>query len=152
MQTNTSWSENDIKFSQHNTSIVINYIHLATAQYRIQLYTCTTVLFHNKAQSDADMSIFSNKFKSFSLTDAFAQLLDDEMGPKNRNFKLNGSRLFTGQITFLSCNQQCRSTKDMPVYTVTTTTPQPFYGPSSGTTRVSQCQKRTSGHYGARED
>jgi len=39
MQTNTSWSENDIKFSQHNTSIVINYIHLATAQYRIQLYT-----------------------------------------------------------------------------------------------------------------
>jgi len=30
--------------------------------------------------------------------------------------------------------------------------PQPFYGPFSGTTRVSQCQKRTSGLYGARED
>jgi len=36
--------------------------------------------------------------------------------------------------------------------TTTTTTPQPFYGPFSGTTRVSQCQKRTSGLYGARED
>ena len=31
-------------------------------------------------------------------------------------------------------------------------TPQPFYGPFSGTTWVSQCQKRTSGLYGARED
>jgi len=30
--------------------------------------------------------------------------------------------------------------------------PQPFYGPFSGTTRVSWCQKRTSGLYGARED
>jgi len=30
--------------------------------------------------------------------------------------------------------------------------PQPFYGPFSGTTRVTRCQKRTSGLYGARED
>jgi len=30
--------------------------------------------------------------------------------------------------------------------------PHPFYGPFSGTTRVSRCQKRTSGLYGARED
>jgi len=29
---------------------------------------------------------------------------------------------------------------------------QPFYGPFSGTTWVSRCQKRTSGLYGARED
>ena len=33
----------------------------------------------------------------------------------------------------------------------TTPPPQPFYGPFSGTTRVSQCQKRT-GLYGARGD
>jgi len=30
--------------------------------------------------------------------------------------------------------------------------PQPFYGPFSGITRVSQCKKRTSRLYGARED
>jgi len=30
--------------------------------------------------------------------------------------------------------------------------PQPFYGPFSRTTRVSRCQKSTSGLYGARED
>ena len=30
--------------------------------------------------------------------------------------------------------------------------PQPFYGPFSGTTRVSRRQKRTSGLYGASED
>jgi len=29
---------------------------------------------------------------------------------------------------------------------------QPFYGPFSAITRVSQCQKRTSRLYGARED
>jgi len=34
----------------------------------------------------------------------------------------------------------------------TTTTPQPFYGPFSGITWVSQCQRRTSGLHGARED
>jgi len=33
-----------------------------------------------------------------------------------------------------------------------TTTPQPFCGLFSRTTRVSRCQKRTSGLYGARED
>jgi len=33
---------------------------------------------------------------------------------------------------------------------ITTPPPQPFYGPFSGTTWVSQCQKRTSGLYGAR--
>jgi len=32
------------------------------------------------------------------------------------------------------------------------TTPQPFYGPFSGTTRVSRWQKATSRFYGARED
>jgi len=32
------------------------------------------------------------------------------------------------------------------------TTPQPFYGPFSRTNQVSQCQKRTSGRYGTRED
>jgi len=32
------------------------------------------------------------------------------------------------------------------------TIPQLFYGPFSGTTRVSQCQKRTFGLHGARED
>jgi len=36
--------------------------------------------------------------------------------------------------------------------TTTTTTPQPFYNPFSGTTLVSWCHKRTSGLYGARED
>jgi len=29
---------------------------------------------------------------------------------------------------------------------------QPFYGPFSGTTRVSQCHKKTSGLYRAKED
>jgi len=33
-----------------------------------------------------------------------------------------------------------------------TPTPQPFYGPFFRTSRVSRCQKRTSGLHGARED
>jgi len=35
---------------------------------------------------------------------------------------------------------------------LTTTTSQPFYGPFSGTTPMSQCQKRTSGLYSASGD
>ena len=38
------------------------------------------------------------------------------------------------------------------ITTANTTTPQSFYGSFSGTTRVSQCQKRSSGLYGAKED
>jgi len=45
------------------------------------------------------------------------------------------------------CHQQSK-----PRFTRTTTTPQPFYGPFSMTSRVSRCHKRTSGLYGARED
>jgi len=37
-------------------------------------------------------------------------------------------------------------------FTHTHTHTQAFYGPFSGTTQVSLCQKRTSGLYGARED
>jgi len=37
-------------------------------------------------------------------------------------------------------------------YTALKLTPRPFYGPFSVTTRVSRCQKRTSGLYGASED
>jgi len=36
------------------------------------------------------------------------------------------------------------------IYTATTPPPQPFYGPFSGTTQVSRCQKRTSGLYDAK--
>jgi len=36
--------------------------------------------------------------------------------------------------------------------TIDTHTHKPFYDPFSGTTRVSRCQKRTSGLYGATED
>jgi len=35
---------------------------------------------------------------------------------------------------------------------ITHTHTQPFYGPFSGTTRVSRCQKRTSGLYSTREN
>jgi len=37
-------------------------------------------------------------------------------------------------------------------YNSTTGKPQPFYGPLSGTTHVSRCQKITSGLYDTRED
>ena len=56
-------------------------------------------------------------------------------------------------IRVVSCVRAiCTGVKNAPVYHHTT--PQPFYGPFSGTTRVSrtQCQKRTSGLHGARED
>jgi len=43
------------------------------------------------------------------------------------------------------CPKCCKLTSSPPP-------PQPFYGPFSGTTQVSRCQKRTSGFYGARED
>ena len=39
-----------------------------------------------------------------------------------------------------------------PYITTHQTTPHPFYGPFSGTTHVSRCQKKTSGLHGARED
>jgi len=49
-------------------------------------------------------------------------------------------------------NKHASLTKNTQHKINTTTTPQPFYGPFSETTRVSQCQKRTSGLYDARDD
>jgi len=40
----------------------------------------------------------------------------------------------------------------MQITKFTPTTPQPFYGPFSRTTRVSWCQKRSSRLYGAMGD
>jgi len=72
--------------------------------------------------------------------------------------------VFTGRMPFLPPNQQRQSTlkashqktklnqiqqKTSMYHTHTHT--QPFYGPFSGTTRVSRCQRRTSGVYGARK-
>jgi len=48
-------------------------------------------------------------------------------------------------------NESC-SSSGLEWKSMHTFTPQPFYGPFSATTRVSRCQKRTSGLYGARED
>ena len=56
---------------------------------------------------------------------------------------------------YMSCKLSAparNTTKSHKVWIFTTTTPQPFHGPFSGTTWVSRCQKRTSGLYGARED
>ena len=54
----------------------------------------------------------------------------------------------TGRNLVLTTNQQCQSTEGKTI--TIPPTPQPFYGPFSGTPRVSRCQKRTSGLYGAR--
>ena len=56
----------------------------------------------------------------------------------------NGVRTLKGHNTLAGCVPDPQYTEPPP--------PQPFYGPLSGTTRVSRCQKRTSGLYGARED
>jgi len=56
--------------------------------------------------------------------------------------------LFTGWMPFLPTNQQHQSTEGKSIHTHI----QPFSGPFSGNTRVSRCQRRTSGLYGARED
>jgi len=54
--------------------------------------------------------------------------------------KWSGTQLIALQSLVLSC---CHNGLPPP--------PQPFYGPFSGTTRVSRCQKRTSGLCSARE-
>jgi len=54
-------------------------------------------------------------------------------------------------FVFISQNRQHLAVRKNTA-NATTTTPQPLYGPFSGTTQVSRCQKRTSGLCGARED
>jgi len=68
---------------------------------------------------------------------------DDYASTSSLNF-------FTGWNLFLTPNQECQSNEGKTI--TLPPPPQPFYGPFSGTTRVSRCQKRTSGLYGARGD
>ena len=49
-------------------------------------------------------------------------------------------------------NTGARKVMPMLAWTIEMTTPQWFYGTFFGTIRMSQCQKKTSGLYGARQD
>jgi len=60
--------------------------------------------------------------------------------------------MYTHELVLLIAGIQGRQPAGDVSHKPTTTPPQPFYGPFSGTTRVSRCQKRTSGLYGARGD
>jgi len=67
--------------------------------------------------------------------------------------KLNADDLAYSQLHFMVQHYILRcftisSSTIMQRYTHT----HPFYGPFSGTTRVSRCQNRTSGLHSARED
>ena len=83
--------------------------------------------------------------------------------PQKRTFGNGLSCFFTGWMPIsLPCNYGCDLTSENLnpslsdfVFQIVAfgcrfvTTPQPFYGPFSGTTQVSRCQKTTSGLYGA---
>ena len=69
--------------------------------------------------------------------------------------------LATWDVTQRGCHMTARKKKQQVLNVLLwrnkwiillTTHTQPFYGPFSRTSRVSRCQKRTSGLYGARED
>jgi len=62
------------------------------------------------------------------------------------------NKLLLTKVSGQSKNVWLCWSKSLFVITTTHTTSQTFYSPSSGTTRVSRCQKRTSGLYGAREN
>jgi len=63
-----------------------------------------------------------------------------------------GVGLDTGVRELMNLNHKAQAVTQCLEMKNHTHTPQPFYHPFSGTTPVSQCQKRTSGLYGARED
>jgi len=71
--------------------------------------------------------------------------------PDDRNMLLTYGQIHT--ITHINFFTTKISIEAVWLLTTTTThTPQPFYSSFSGTTRVSRCQKRTSGLHGARGD
>jgi len=55
-------------------------------------------------------------------------------------------------VNMHSTHKSFQTVSTVPAISTLVPPPQPFYGTFSGTTRVSRCQKRTSGLYGARED
>jgi len=65
----------------------------------------------------------------------------------NHSVKYTDCEVMSGDVS-LFITQQCHCVTG----STTSVPPQPFYDPFSGTTRVSRCQTRTSGLYGAGED
>ena len=70
-------------------------------------------------------------------------------GPSNSSVDVAASKLHS--CLFANVDAEL-VVKIFQVNTHTHTHTQPFYGPFSRTTRVSWCQKRTSGLYGANEE
>jgi len=83
---------------------------------------------------------------AWSLCDSWAACLICQL-----MFTLNHRHFTTVGSRHLNETEQCNSNKELN-FAADKPPPQPFYGHFSGTTRVSRCQKRTSGLYGARED
>jgi len=72
---------------------------------------------------------------------------------KIRNFALSANVKQVSNVTFYHLsNRYLSDVMKISAKINVMQPPQPFYGPFSRTTRVSRCQKRTSGLYGARED
>jgi len=74
----------------------------------------------------------------------------------NFNYLIKAERLFSGSQAvniYRKTGNILELVRDVATLLLltTNTTPQPFCGPFSGTIRVSWCQMKASGFYGARE-
>ena len=108
--------------------------------------------FHVFKEDNFTLLLLINYFRLQKLSDALktkvheSQILDVicDVKEKLQTLNLAFKRVFRLTYEWL---KQWKSKQFQSL-----TPPQPFYDPFSGTTRVSRCQKRTSGLYGARED
>ena len=76
-----------------------------------------------------------------------AAALQTSLGLRARGDAVAGQRLCTGTQVEEGRRTQGTSCEefDQLIYNILPPTPQPFYGPFSGTTRLSRCQRRSSG-------
>ena len=119
------WRAGNWKFDQNLKST-------GSHSHTLQVVGKNDVLFHAKFHAQCTMLPIWGKTPNFS---AFAIL----------KFKI-----LWWHYLVVGTSWSAHTTMNLPL--TTTTTPQPFYGPFSGTTRVNRCQKRTSGLYGTRGD
>ena len=139
-------------FCQHTTHIATIYVHVAEPSvltYLTRIYVHVAVW--------AEPSVLTYLTRIYVHVAVWAEVRTSIVVCITQrhllfyNFNINVFHMETReQTTTLQTNS--RAIRCWHGYLSAPPPPQPYYGPFSGTIRVSWCQKRTSGLYDARED
>jgi len=143
----TTWKTNPLTTVISSSGTMFKNVQCSTSrgysEFTMKNRMLSTLLIHSTGRS-SQRSVCSSNRPSSSLRPVQHATQHSTTDVKHSV----GTECWSKQTKFISFSR-CRNIDDQQPKP---SPPRPFFGPFSGSTQVSRCQKRTSGLHGARED